>query len=200
MTSASFSPSGQQIVTASRDGTARVWEVETGECKQELAGHSGRVTYASFSPSGQQIVTASDDGTARVCNADRNSQGLMDALNVAGVKLPSDVAEDIIGSLPVECDRAVRRKKLDVVWRWVAPLGQGTLGLEEVKRIANAIGRQHGEVLDMLGLHALGEVTISKQQLEEATTGASLVDEVCARQMLPLLELETSCLDFMCAC
>ena len=63
--SASFSPSGDRIVTASDDGSARVWDLATGT-SISLEGHSDRVTTASFSPSGDRVVTASDDGTARV--------------------------------------------------------------------------------------------------------------------------------------
>ncbi|EKF00473.1 MULTISPECIES: AAA-like domain-containing protein [unclassified Tolypothrix] len=63
--SASFSADGQQIVTASLDKTARVWDI-TGKLLAELKGHEGWVNSASFSPNGQRIVTASSDKTARV--------------------------------------------------------------------------------------------------------------------------------------
>ncbi|MCT7962603.1 hypothetical protein NG791_18195, partial [Laspinema sp. D1] len=63
--SASFSPDGQSIVTASNDNTARVWNLR-GQMIAELKGHQGTVRSASFSPDGQSIVTASNDNTARV--------------------------------------------------------------------------------------------------------------------------------------
>jgi WD40 repeat protein len=65
LTSASFSPDGQRIITASRDTTARVWDT-TGKPLAELKGHTDALTNANFSPDGQRIVTASDDKTARV--------------------------------------------------------------------------------------------------------------------------------------
>ncbi|MHC5916366.1 MAG: ribosome assembly protein 4, partial [Nostoc sp.] len=62
---ASFSPDGKRIVTASSDNTARVWDI-SGKQLAELKGHTSLVISASFSPDGKRIVTASDDNTARV--------------------------------------------------------------------------------------------------------------------------------------
>ncbi|PID58768.1 hypothetical protein CSB45_01860, partial [candidate division KSB3 bacterium] len=67
--SAAFSPDGRRIVTASRDGTARVWDAATGAELACLTGHEGFVESAAFSPDGTRIVTASWDGTARVWDA-----------------------------------------------------------------------------------------------------------------------------------
>ncbi|MCT7962607.1 hypothetical protein NG791_18215, partial [Laspinema sp. D1] len=63
--SASFSPDGESIVTASNDNTARVWD-RRGQMIAELKGHQGGVISASFSPDGESILTASYDNTARV--------------------------------------------------------------------------------------------------------------------------------------
>jgi WD40 repeat protein len=65
VTSAHFSPDGKWIVTASYDGTARVWEA-AGKEVATLRGHEGPIYDAQFSPDGQWIVTASSDITARV--------------------------------------------------------------------------------------------------------------------------------------
>jgi serine/threonine protein kinase/DNA-binding beta-propeller fold protein YncE len=67
--SAAFSPDGTRIVTASEDGTARVWDADTGASLAELKGHKYEVKAAVFSPDGTRIVTVSDDSTARVCDA-----------------------------------------------------------------------------------------------------------------------------------
>jgi WD40 repeat protein/tetratricopeptide (TPR) repeat protein len=63
--SASYSPDGKTIVTASLDKTARVWDLR-GNLITELKGHQDRVWSASYSPDGRTIVTASSDRTARV--------------------------------------------------------------------------------------------------------------------------------------
>jgi WD40 repeat protein len=62
---ASFSADGRWIVTAS-EGTAQVWEVETGKPGGEPMHHEGVVWMARFSPNGTRIVTASSDNTAQV--------------------------------------------------------------------------------------------------------------------------------------
>ena len=64
---AQFSADGEYIVTASRDGTARLWSVNGGaQSSIALVQHTDRVNHAEFSPDGKQIVTASGDGTARL--------------------------------------------------------------------------------------------------------------------------------------
>ncbi|MCA9538442.1 MAG: caspase family protein [Myxococcales bacterium] len=66
LTAAAFSPDGQHIVTASEDGTARIWQADGEGDAIVLRGHGGAVLDASFSPDGQRVLTASADGTARV--------------------------------------------------------------------------------------------------------------------------------------
>src|SRR5438128_9360852 len=66
ITSAAFSPDGRWVVTASKDRTARIWEVKTGREVVLLRGHADAVSAAAFSPDGRWVVTASEDRTARV--------------------------------------------------------------------------------------------------------------------------------------
>ncbi len=57
---AGFDRSGCRIVTASRDGTARLWDAETGEFIGELLeGNRGFVNSAAFDPSGRIVATTS---------------------------------------------------------------------------------------------------------------------------------------------
>ena len=69
VTTASFSPDGQRVVTGSDDGTARIWDAFTGAVVATLAGHTGLVATASFSPDGQRMMTGSRDHTARIWDA-----------------------------------------------------------------------------------------------------------------------------------
>src|SRR5262245_9031324 len=64
--SASFSPDGSRIVTASQDGTMRVWDAVSCKELARLEGHTGWVYSARFSTDGARIVSASFDKTARV--------------------------------------------------------------------------------------------------------------------------------------
>jgi WD40 repeat protein len=69
--SATFSPNGKRIVTASNDKTARLWDAETGRpIGEPLRGHENSVWSAKFSPNGKRIVTASNDKTARLWDAE----------------------------------------------------------------------------------------------------------------------------------
>src|SRR3990172_655381 len=66
VTSAVFSPDGSLVATASRDKTARVWSMATGEPAGPPIQHRDVVNRIEFSPDGRKVVTASEDGTARV--------------------------------------------------------------------------------------------------------------------------------------
>ena len=61
-----FTLDGRLLATASRDGTARLWDPATGDCLHTLTGHTGWVNDLAFSPNGHLLATASRDGTARL--------------------------------------------------------------------------------------------------------------------------------------
>ena len=64
VSSAVFSSDGSLVLTASKDGTARLWRLD-GELVFSLAEPEGQVTRAVFSPDGEWIVTASSSGYIR---------------------------------------------------------------------------------------------------------------------------------------
>jgi WD40 repeat protein len=73
--SVAWSPDFSRLVTASVDGTARIWDAGTGQelvqlfghsetgYQQQGAGYSGSVTQAAWSPDGSLLATAGDDGS-----------------------------------------------------------------------------------------------------------------------------------------
>ncbi|MEW5805098.1 MAG: hypothetical protein AB1847_23695 [bacterium] len=67
--SASFSPDGRWVVTASWDHTARIWDAASGKPINEPLWHENDVQTARFSPDGRWVVTASSDHTACVWDA-----------------------------------------------------------------------------------------------------------------------------------
>ena len=69
VSSVSFSPDGQRIVSGSRDQTVRVWDAARGAELFCLHGHEDSVWSVSYSPNGERIVSRSGDGTVRVWDA-----------------------------------------------------------------------------------------------------------------------------------
>jgi eukaryotic-like serine/threonine-protein kinase len=67
--SVAYSHDGQRLITASHDGTVRVWDARTGRQILLLQGHGGPVLSAAFSPDGSRIATGSFDKTARIWDA-----------------------------------------------------------------------------------------------------------------------------------
>ena len=67
---ASAPGSVRRALTASHDGTARVWELRSGACAHVLEGHGGRLSAVRASLDGLTALTASDDGTARIWDLD----------------------------------------------------------------------------------------------------------------------------------
>lgn len=67
---AAYSPDGRRIVTASDDGSARVWDGATGRLLATLpVGVDDAVAEAAFSADGARIVTTSGNDAARVWDA-----------------------------------------------------------------------------------------------------------------------------------
>ena len=64
-----FSPDGRRILTASDDGTARVWDADSGKPVGEPMRHEDGVFVVSFDADGQRIFTAARNGIARVWDA-----------------------------------------------------------------------------------------------------------------------------------
>jgi WD40 repeat protein len=65
---------GKLVVTAEKDGTAYVRNIETGHMVARLIGHRSTVRYAAFSPDDKYIVTAAEDGTARIWRINTGKQ------------------------------------------------------------------------------------------------------------------------------
>lgn len=66
---AHFSHDGTRALTASRDGTARIWDAVSGKAITTLDDHQDAVRWAVFSPDDTRVLTASADRNARLWNA-----------------------------------------------------------------------------------------------------------------------------------
>jgi WD40 repeat protein len=74
VSSVAFTPSGDQILSASDDSSVRVWDVASGKEKQRFEGHQGTVRGLAVDPNGVWAISAAsarrqaaDGGAWRVC-------------------------------------------------------------------------------------------------------------------------------------
>jgi WD40 repeat protein len=66
---ADLSPDGRTALSAGADGTARLWDVRTGQERVLPLRHAGPVVKAIFSPDGARALTAGGDGVAKLWDA-----------------------------------------------------------------------------------------------------------------------------------
>jgi hypothetical protein len=65
---AQLSPNGKLILTEAGEGTARIWDAETGRLVREFVGSKARngtrSPCALFTPNGHEVISSADDGIA----------------------------------------------------------------------------------------------------------------------------------------
>ena len=91
----SFNQDGDRVVTSAEDGTARVWDVQTGE-RWASFQHPAVVNSAEFSATGDHILTACADGPVRIWDLRLGTPADMDELarlaeSLAGYRLNEDI-------------------------------------------------------------------------------------------------------------
>ena len=64
--SLSFSPDSLLLANANQQRGINLWDVNTGEIRKTLAGHTEAVYSTAFSPDGQTLASGSKDGTVRL--------------------------------------------------------------------------------------------------------------------------------------
>ena len=74
VTSVTWSPNGENVITSSFDGTCRIWDAQNGIELLNLQGYTMVVNYAAFSPDGEYIVTANQDRTAQIWDAENGEE------------------------------------------------------------------------------------------------------------------------------
>ena len=157
VTDAQFSPDGNYLLTASRDGVARLWEIASGRVVTAFRGHLGQVTSVTFSPIGREIATTSTDRTTRVWNLDSGRAAVVLVGHTGAV---NDAAFSTDGRLLVTggADRAVRT--------WDLTSGSLLTGPIQLTGVVSRVAfLTNGEV---------GALTADGAQRLDPRTGASL--------------------------
>lgn len=72
--SVGYAHDGKRLITASEDGTARIWDAVTGQELKIFRGHNGAVNYAVFSPNDRFIATAGADNVAIIWDIETGEQ------------------------------------------------------------------------------------------------------------------------------
>ena len=68
-----FTPNGQQLVSASRDQTARIWDVATAKVEFVLKGHGAPIYGLDVSPDGKLAVTSSEDRRVKIWSVEKGT-------------------------------------------------------------------------------------------------------------------------------
>ncbi|KAA3661930.1 MAG: hypothetical protein DWQ04_14920, partial [Chloroflexi bacterium] len=69
-----YTPDGTKLVSTSRDGTAKVWDVATGAELLSFDNHGDKVFTVAIDPTGEWAVTGGMDGNARVWDLDSGAE------------------------------------------------------------------------------------------------------------------------------
>ena len=67
-----FSPDGKLLISGSEDGTARIWEISTGQILRVLTNRNALVNTVAFAPNSQSVYVGGADNTVWRMDVDVN--------------------------------------------------------------------------------------------------------------------------------
>jgi WD40 repeat protein len=88
-----FSPDGKQLLTACRDGMARLWDLRSGQLVCPPFEHDHEVHAVAFTPDGRHVLSASDDGVLKIWEW-RTGKPVCPPFSLAGAGLSLAVTPD----------------------------------------------------------------------------------------------------------
>jgi WD40 repeat protein/DNA-binding winged helix-turn-helix (wHTH) protein len=110
ITAIAASRDGKSAITASRDKTLRVWDLDLGTTARILRDHSEAVTSVAMTPDGSRAVSASRDGTLRIWD--------LRGLEPPRILKPHHSHNVVALSITAQCDRVLSVSSLGDLWLW----------------------------------------------------------------------------------
>jgi WD40 repeat protein/serine/threonine protein kinase len=71
-----FSPDGERIASAGKDGKVKIWDSSTGHIIQEFRAHDGAACSVTFHPDARYVATAGDDRLTKVWDLTATNQAV----------------------------------------------------------------------------------------------------------------------------
>ncbi len=184
--SARYNATGDRIVTAGSDSTARVWDADTGDLLTTLYGHTDQVNRASYSSDGSLIVTASADGTVRIWKATPNGDSLQ--------AFPSDSVRVSSAGISPNGKQVVTGRWDGTARLWNADPTTDAATASRPTTLAGATGPVFWVTFSPDGKRIASSSIDGSVRLWDARTGAQQLQ--LAIQPVPLLYGTTSVVDF----
>ena len=111
-----FSPDGERIASAGKDGRVKIWNSRTGQVLKRINAHSGAACGVAFHPLGGHVASTGADRLVKVWDLSATDQprfeGPCDALRPFGVSYTVAFRPPDGRHLAAGCDRVVR------IWDW----------------------------------------------------------------------------------
>jgi WD40 repeat protein/serine/threonine protein kinase len=111
-----FSPDGERIASAGKDGKVKIWNSRTGRIIQEFPAHETAACSVAFHPAGRHLASAGSDGLVKVWDLAAPQQpvfrGPCDAIRKFGAAHTVAFRPPDGRHLAAGCDEEVR------VWDW----------------------------------------------------------------------------------
>jgi WD40 repeat protein len=133
-----FSPDGKQLLTACRDGMARLWDWRAGRLDCPPFEHEYEVHGIAFTPDGRHVLSASDDGVLKISEW-RTGKPICPPFALGGAGLSLTVTPD---GRRVACGGFMNELRVFHLDDWLTP---ATLGPDDLCALGEIVSGQRIE-------------------------------------------------------
>lgn len=134
-----FSSDGQQLMTASADRSARIWNAATGAPLAVLGGHESEVVQSAFAPRGDRVGTVTSRGVLKVW---AHTDGTWSGTPLASVTLRDDAA--VAATFDSDGTQVLVRTRRGFFRRWILAGAQWLKEYDWLERLSDEEMRQLG--------------------------------------------------------